>query len=145
MYPMHSVGMTAELWRKLFPIEGKGIDGVVSHITTYIDHFLSQRKTKQVKHGQAGWFMDQLLLGCTIDAAAATNGYTVEVDDRPLQRLDIMGNATKNITDVHLATFRLSEHGPWLTKILQQTGALSGYHEKYEQYTKLWMDRTDVN
>ena len=145
MYPMHSVGMKASLWRKFFPLMSNNPaqnrpspEALVSQINSLVQKSFSVNKTEgKVVHGSKNWFMDQLILGCTIDRAI-DEGYKVHLADGPRSRLHINKKVWNAYTDVHLAKFRLSKDGSWLDDLVENSIVLMRHWQDYKDYKQKW-------
>eukprot|EP01083_Nonionella_stella_P174597 605712_1 len=143
-YPMHSVGMKAGLWKSLFPISyGDGTITVLDHMTSIIQSTFDNESF--VKHGGKGWFMDQILLGCTIDEAIKNGINMTRGPSRRSvgkSRLHYAGDplsGLENHADAHLFGFNLESHQEWFLKLVNDTSIFEGHRENVRRYHEAWM------
>jgi hypothetical protein len=140
-YPMHSVGMSAKLWRTLFPLHNVSFDvngqNLIAHIISVAES-VGYKAGERINHGGKSWFVDQTLLGCTIDSAV---GYNLSLSQYPGSKRFHVGEQFLNNShyiDAHLANFQLDRHHQWLRQLVNETAALSGYQEAYDHYSQAW-------
>jgi hypothetical protein len=159
-YPMHSVGMSAGTWSRLFPVNGtaagedeRGADGADVDVGRFVlalakHHFGYDPSAApgdgggSVRHGQRRlWFMDQLLLGCTIDGAIE-RGYNVTLSPTCGKRFALMIGPIQDGLDVHLPRFSLDleEHRAWMGRLVNETAVLADrYKDRLARYTEGWL------
>ena len=147
-YPMHSVGMTAQKWRSVFPVPSsiKGTSGIVSHILSIAveKYGLS---FESMLHGGKDWSIDQLLLGCNIDEAVEKYGYTLTLSPGSRRRIHVGDNVqattiSQTADDCHLAKFNLKVHGSWLRGLVDKTNVTNCSIAQYEEYVSAWWNYT---
>ena len=142
--------MKISLWRKLFPLSyappgATDADSMVFHIKNLIDNlFPGAKNDGGQQHGGKNWYMDQIILGCTVDIAMEA-GYTVDLAPGPRDRLGIGGEIWKPYTDIHLAQFKLSENWWWLDNLVDNSVVLMHNRQKYRQYTAAWKKHFNLN
>jgi hypothetical protein len=144
-YPMHSVGMKVGLWKQLFPMQHEN-DKTASDL---LESFVEAKVTKlfpdyatsgKSLHGDVIWSIDQTILGCVIDHAIYTGAPTVELAAGPRNRVHVGEKFLDPPSEAHLAAFHLDKHEDWLNNLVDKTGVLSGYQERYREYTKAWTE-----
>mmetsp|Transcript_10754 Transcript_10754/g.16098 ORF Transcript_10754/g.16098 Transcript_10754/m.16098 type:complete len:421 (-) Transcript_10754:3-1265(-) len=141
-YPMHSVGMKVGLWKKLFPITAN-ITLLESLESKIIDAF--GRLPKGMRHGENGWYMDQILLGCVIDDVI--NNHSSEIKTNLAEgprskRLHVGGRISNDYVDAHLANFRLKDHSSWFLDLVNGTDLFRNQEEKIRHFHSAWTNYT---
>ena len=143
-YPMHSVGMKVGLWKKLFPITAN-VTLLESLQSKIIEAFGAL--PKGMRHGEIGWSMDQILLGCVIDDVINHRSSEIKTNlaEGPGEnkRLHIKGRISNEYVDAHLADFRLTDHSSWFLDLVNGTDLFRNQdEEKIRHFHSAWTNYT---